>query len=98
VGVDRFTYHVSDGESFSAPATVRIVVAPPGGVAEDLNSDGVVDLRDLAVLLANYGQASGATLSEGDFDGDGRIGVRDAIRLRNAMGRQQRPSPAAAAA
>jgi hypothetical protein len=96
VGSDTFTYRVFDGQSFSLPATVTIVVSPPGGVPEDLNSDGVVDLRDLAVLVANFGKSTAAALAEGDLDGDGQIGVRDAIALRNAL--TAAPSPAAVVA
>jgi hypothetical protein len=98
VGVDRFTYRVSDGQFTSAPATVTIIVSPPGGRPEDLNSDGSVDLRDLALLVANFGKPSAATLAEGDLDGDGRIGIQDVMTLRSAIETSSpaAPSPAAA--
>lgn len=93
-GVDQFTYRVTDGQLFSDPTSVRIVVSPPGKVPEDLNADGRVDTGDVAFLLASFGKASNAKAIEGDLDGDGRIGMRDAIALRNAF----TPSPAPAAA
>jgi hypothetical protein len=95
-GVDQFTYRASDGQLLSEPTTVRIVVSPPGKAPQDLNADGVVDVGDVAFLMASYGKSSAAKAIEGDLDGDGRIGVRDAIALRNAF--TPAPAPAAAAA
>ncbi|RIK84611.1 MAG: hypothetical protein DCC68_01250 [Planctomycetota bacterium] len=92
-GVDHFTYSTTDGMISSQPATVRIVVSPPGKPPEDLNADGTVDVGDLAFLLASYGKAAAAKAIEGDLDGDGRLGVQDAIALRNAF--TPPPSPAA---
>src|SRR5690606_15948651 len=48
----------------------RIVVINIDG---DANNDGVVDVRDLGGLLANFGTADGATRSQGDLDGDGDV-------------------------
>lgn len=54
---------------------VHRVVDPPG----DLDGDGRVDLRDLALLLAAYGVGDG-----GDVDGDGRTDLADlALLLAN---------------
>jgi hypothetical protein len=94
-GVDRFSYRVSDGEFLSELTTVTIVVAPSGIAAQDLNADGAINAGDVAFLMASYGKASAAKPIEGDLDGDGRIGVRDVIALRNAI--TPAPAPAAAA-
>jgi hypothetical protein len=93
-GVDEFAYRATDGQPFSDPTTVRIVVAPPGKLPHDLNADGAVNASDVAFLMAGYGRASAAKSIEGDLDGDGRIGIRDAIGLPNAV--TASPSPAAA--
>jgi hypothetical protein len=77
---------------YSLPATVRIVVGPPEKALHDLNADGGVDVADLSFLMESYGN-SAAKIIEGDFDGDGRISMRDGIVLRNAF----TPSPAPAA-
>jgi VCBS repeat-containing protein len=95
-GVDQFTYRVSDGQQFSQPATVRIVVAPASKAPQDLNADGNIDAGDVAFLLASFGRTSNAKAIEGDLDGDGRIGVRDVIALRNAIAPPPSPAPAAA--
>lgn len=92
-GVDSFTYTAHDGES-SATATVVIIVSPPGKAAQDLNADSHIDIGDLAFLLASYGTSTDAKAIAGDLDGDGRIGLQDAIALRNAI--TPSPSPAAA--
>lgn len=54
-------------------------------VAGDLNFDGVVNRGDLAVLASNFGISSSAAAEQGDLDGDGRIGVRDAKLLRSQI-------------
>ncbi|MEX2186008.1 MAG: Ig-like domain-containing protein [Pirellulales bacterium] len=95
-GVDQFKYRATDGQLFSEPTTVRIVVQSPTTLPEDLNADGAINAGDVAFLLANYGTASGAKAIEGDLDGDARIEIRDAIALRNAF--TPAPSPSAAAA
>lgn len=45
--------------------------------AGDTNGDNVIDLTDLATLLAHYGMASGATAQDGDFDADGDVDLGD---------------------
>lgn len=47
--------------------------ATPG----DLNFDGMVDSADLAMLAGTYGSTSGAMWEDGDFDGNGRVSLRD---------------------
>lgn len=47
----------------------------------DLDGNGVVDLQDLATLLAHYGMTSGATYEQGDLDGDGDVDLADLATL-----------------
>jgi hypothetical protein len=42
----------------------------------DANEDGRVDINDLTIVLARYGQ-SGMTWGTGDFNGDGRVDIND---------------------
>ena len=42
----------------------------------DANLDGKVDINDLTIVLAHYGQ-TGATWSTGDFIGDGTVDIND---------------------
>lgn len=56
------------------------------GQQSDLNCDFVVDLQDLAALLAYYGQASGAGHSQGDLDGDGDVDLGDLSALLAEFG------------
>ena len=46
--------------------------ATPG----DANLDGKVDVNDLTIVLAHFGQ-SGASWASGDFTGDGKVDVND---------------------
>jgi hypothetical protein len=61
--------------------TGAISVALPG----DANLDGRVDVNDLTILLANFGQ-TGATWSEGEFTGDGTVDVNDLTILLTNFG------------
>ena len=59
------------------------LASTPSSCPGDVNGDLVVDLSDLAVLLANFG-AGGATGGMGDIDGDGSVTLSDlAILLAN---------------
>ena len=50
----------------------------------DLNGDGAVDLADLALMLANYGNAGGMSYRQGDLDGDQDVDLADlALMLAN---------------
>jgi hypothetical protein len=51
----------------------------------DLNGDGVINLGDLGILLAHYGQ-SGMTYEEGDLTGDGNVNLADLGVLLAAYG------------
>ncbi len=55
---------------------------PPG----DLDSDGDVDLSDLAQLLGNYGATSGAAYEDGDLDCDGDVDLADLAALLAVYG------------
>ncbi len=52
----------------------------------DLDSDGDVDLSDLAQLLAGYGTTSGATYEDGDLDGDEDVDLSDLAALLSVYG------------
>ena len=42
----------------------------------DANLDGRVDINDLTIVLANYGQ-TGMTWAQGEFTGDGTVDIND---------------------
>lgn len=52
----------------------------------DLNDDGVIDVVDLSLLLANFGQPSGADPDDGDLDGDEDVDVNDLSLLLAVFG------------
>lgn len=52
----------------------------------DVNGDNVVNLSDLAILLANFGTPSGATHGMGDLNGDGRVNLTDLAQLLARFG------------
>jgi hypothetical protein len=63
-------------------------VSVPG----DTNGDGRTDCTDAATLARNFGR-SGATLAQGDLDGNGFVDVRDLAVLQPAIDCQRAPSP-----
>ena len=55
------------------PALVLQELPPLPG---DANGDGTVDINDLTIVLAHYGQ-TGMTWSQGEFTGDGTVDIND---------------------
>ena len=68
------------GAQYSAPRgmiddlDLTSATAPCPG---DINGDNIVDLTDLATLIAHFGMTSGAGLADGDLDGDGDVDLTD---------------------
>ena len=53
----------------------------------DVNGDGVVDLKDvISTLQVMIGQTVDSIVKEADADGDGRIGVAEAIMILRRLG------------
>ena len=63
----------------------------------DLNVDDQVNRADFATQVRNLGVSSGATIEDGDLDGDGQLTLVDLALLRGSMGDELPPqaSPAA---
>ncbi len=55
------------------PALILQELTPLPG---DANGDGKVDINDLTIVLAHYGQ-TGMTWSQGEFTGDGTVDIND---------------------
>lgn len=83
--------------AIAAAAIVILMLAPNVDIAGaasdrsapcvgDLDGDLDVDLADLSLLLANYGQTSGATPQDGDLDGDGDVDLADLAALLGVYG------------
>jgi VCBS repeat-containing protein len=97
VGSDSFTYQATDGERLSEIATVVINVAPSGSMAADINEDGIVDMADVAMVVAGFGNPGGADKHGGDVNGDGIVNLQDAMAVRQAIGEKAPPASAPAA-
>ena len=66
----------------TAAFDATMTISPPG----DLDGDCDVDLTDLAVLLANFGESGGAAYADGDVDLDGDIDLTDLAILLAGFG------------
>ena len=60
----------------------------------DANHDGKVDINDLTIVLAHYGQ-TGTTWSQGEFTGDGTVDINDLTIVLAHYGRARRRRPQA---
>jgi formylglycine-generating enzyme required for sulfatase activity len=63
----------------------------------DANGDGQVDVNDLTIVLAHYGQ-TGTTWAQGEFTGDGTVDLNDLTIVLANFGQTLGSSGAAAAA
>ncbi len=82
---DLVEVSVTPGDGLLNAATTTIA-APATGCVGDTNGDGLVDLSDLATLLAGFGQQAGATPADGDTDCDGDIDLSDLAALLSRFG------------
>jgi hypothetical protein len=74
VGAERFDF---DNILFTSAQTL---------LAGDANGDGAVDRADLAIVVAHFGMAVGATFEDGDFNADGRVNLADVTLLQQNFG------------
>lgn len=82
VGVDRLhCIAIFNGGVFPIIPEIVIRIVDP---RTDLNGDGLIDLADLSVLLANFGQSA----VPGDIDGNGIVDLSDLALLLEAYGSQ----------
>lgn len=78
------TAGVSFGTNSRSPGcsgALHSLTAPPPPCPGDVDGDRDVDLTDLSILLAHFGQGSGATRGQGDLDGDGDVDLTDLSML-----------------
>ena len=68
----QITGSATDSNSVSHAFVLSLPQALPG----DANLDGTVDINDLTIVLAHYGQ-TGTTWAQGEFTGDGTVDIND---------------------
>lgn len=78
-----------DGIALSPVARIPVFCGSSGCAPEcmgDVNGDRVVDLRDMSILLAHFGQTSDATWLDGDLTDDGAVDLSDLSLMLAAFG------------
>lgn len=83
LGAYACTVSNSCGDVVSSAAILSICE----GCVGDVNCSCSVGLTDLSLLLTHFGTTSGATLAQGDLDGDGDVDLTDLSRLLGNFGR-----------
>ncbi|MEO0529748.1 MAG: hypothetical protein AAF266_04130 [Planctomycetota bacterium] len=78
---DQFVYGRGDAEGQVGLFRVGL---PSTALAADFNGDGIVDLLDLDILGANFGDLTG--LAPGDANGDGNVDLLDLDILGSQFG------------
>ena len=72
---------------FDADAEYTVLIPDaldlPTQIAEDVNSDGVVNIQDLVLVAASLGQA-GENVA--DVNGDGMVNIQDLVLVAGALG------------
>lgn len=72
-----FTAKAYDAAGNTSTSSVTVTVDNTAvGATGDVNSDGKVNIQDLAILVAFYGSTS-ATPSQGDVNGDNKVTIQD---------------------
>jgi hypothetical protein len=78
-----FTVLTRDGINYARERLARLRAGTPDEPCPaDVNGSGSVDLADLNLVLANFGQAS----SSGDVNGDGQVNLADLNAVLAAFG------------
>ena len=84
IGVSSYT---QTGEWYNQGLIVmRLTFTPPATCPADLNGDGVIDLADLGILLADFGCTAGPGNCPGDIDNDGDTDLADLGILLSEFG------------
>ena len=82
--VAHLSERLHDGWERALPGT-REHVPVPQTLPEDVNSDGVVDIRDLVRVSNRFGESGGTVIPE-DVNNDGVVDIRDLVRVANHFG------------
>ncbi len=80
----RFVRITGPSAAGLSPEIDAIAAVQPVGSPADLDGDGVVDARDLLILLAGWGPAGKGSIA--DLDADGTVGPSDLTTLLAAWG------------
>ena len=84
VGVDRFVVTMPfSSTSKQIMPDITIAIVDP---RSDLNGDGHVDLADVSIVLAHYGESGPPGGTAGDVNGDGLVDLSDLALVLEAYG------------
>ncbi len=82
--VAHLSERLKAGWQRATPGTQEHVPVPQT-LPEDVNNDGVVDIRDLVKVSNKFGEAGGASIPE-DVNQDGTVDIRDLVKVAKHFG------------
>ena len=82
-GSHTIEVEATDDQGLVGSQSISVVVSNG-----DINQDGKVNIEDLAIMAANWGN-SGATYAQGDINGDGVVNINDLAIMANDWGWSQ---------
>ena len=86
-GINQAGKIVAEAHSDDLDATVGVLLSPINrGVPGDLDNDGQVGVKDLLILLGDWGPCKNCAACAADLDGDGAVGVVDLLILLGNWG------------
>ncbi|MCH8259924.1 MAG: hypothetical protein IIC46_06930, partial [Planctomycetes bacterium] len=86
-GINQTGEIVAQADSDDLDATVGVLLRPlRTGILGDLDNDGEVGVKDLLILLGNWGPCDNCAACAADLDGNGVVGVVDLLILLGNWG------------
>ena len=87
IGINQAGQIIARGRSDDLNATVGILLSPlEQGITGDLDNDGQVGVKDLLILLGNWGPCDNCEMCRADLNGDRVVGVDDLLILLGNWG------------
>ena len=86
---DKSPLRILKAQNPNLKVDIEIPLTELTKLAEDINSDGVVNIQDLVLVASNFGQKG---KNAADVNGDGVVNITDLVKVAGALGNAAAPS------